>query len=185
MAVILSLRNIVEMVHSPVFTNTTVGHLQTYLKELKIIFKKAFPDSRFKPKHHFSEHYPDQIRLLGPLVHVSTIRFEAKHNFFKRIIRGISNFKSILATLARRYQLMEAYHLASPHFLGQSVVVKNVTGIHATLLSEDIQKVLPDMLPSSIILVSDTVVIEGTKYSNGMFGLVASATLGLAQFAEI
>lgn len=56
------------------------------------------------PKLHFMLHYADIIRLVGPVVHMSTIRYEAKHQVFKRLAKKTNNFRNINKTLATKHQ---------------------------------------------------------------------------------
>ncbi|XP_071814886.1 uncharacterized protein [Apostichopus japonicus] len=163
--VLLSLKDIVELVHSPVFTEEMITSLDAKIHDHKHQFTKAFPGKALKPKHHFIEHYTEEIKMFGPLVKVSTIRFEAKHNFFKRIVRNVNNFKNILVSLSTRHQLMAAYYLASPYYFGQSVVVENMTGLNVSLLSENIVTAIPsEIMSSSTVSVTDTIKFEGTDY---------------------
>lgn len=104
------------------------------------------------------------------------MRFEAKHNFFKRIVRNLNNFKNILVTLSTPHQLMEAYYLASPHYFGQTVV-ENVTTLNVSLLSPSVVKSLPDTVLSSTstcITVTDKVMFDGTHYCSNMFVAIPS-----------
>ena len=41
------------------------------------------------------------------------MRFEAKHNYFKKLVDTINNFKNIAYSLARRHQALQAYLLQS------------------------------------------------------------------------
>ena len=41
------------------------------------------------------------------------MRFEAKHNYFKKLVERINNFKNISYSLARRHQAFQAYLLQS------------------------------------------------------------------------
>ena len=41
------------------------------------------------------------------------MRFEAKHNYFKKLVERINNFKNISYSLARRHQALQAYLLQS------------------------------------------------------------------------
>jgi hypothetical protein len=38
-----------------------------------------------------------------------SMRFEAKHNYFKKLVDRINNFKNIDYSLARRHQALQAY----------------------------------------------------------------------------
>jgi len=53
------------------------------------------------------------------------MRFEAKHNYFKRLVERINNFKNISYSLARRHQALQAYLLQSSagNFLRMSLEV--------------------------------------------------------------
>ena len=41
------------------------------------------------------------------------MRFEAKHNYFKRLVGIVNNFKKIELSLAKRHQALQAYLLQS------------------------------------------------------------------------
>ena len=81
-----------------------------------------YPDRNLKPKHHFMTHYPQQIRLIGPLVNFWTMRFEAKHRFFKRLGHIVCNYRNILKRLAVRQQMFLCYNLMS----GKDLVDRDV-----------------------------------------------------------
>lgn len=42
-----------------------------------------------------------------------SMRFEAKHNYFKKLVDKVNNFKNIDYSLARRHQALQAYLLHS------------------------------------------------------------------------
>ena len=48
---------------------------------------------------------------LGPLVRYWTMRYEAKHQHFKRLANSIGNFINICHTLAIRHQCYQCYYL--------------------------------------------------------------------------
>ncbi|XP_058637761.1 uncharacterized protein LOC131543945 [Onychostoma macrolepis] len=97
--------------------------LEPLLKELSVLeqegvfvpkhrqrLQEVFPNLKLTPKHHYLEHYPALIEAFGPLVNVWTMRFEAKHRFFKRVVRFTGNFKNVLLSLSTKHQMMMAYH---------------------------------------------------------------------------
>lgn len=47
---------------------------------------------------------PETIRKMGPLIHMSTMRFESKHKFFKEHIKHIHNFKNVLLSISTKHQ---------------------------------------------------------------------------------
>ncbi|KAH9379724.1 hypothetical protein HPB48_009131 [Haemaphysalis longicornis] len=62
---------------------------------------------------HFMIHYPRIISQLGPLTQYWCMRFEAKHQYFKRLASRVMNFRNVCRTLADRHQLLQAFQLYS------------------------------------------------------------------------
>lgn len=56
------------------------------------------------PKLHFLLHYAFIIRMVGPVVYMNTIRYEAVHQLFKKTASNTKNFKNILKSLALKHQ---------------------------------------------------------------------------------
>lgn len=90
--VILTLKDIVELVVAPIHSAESLGYLESKISEHRKLYQEVFPGQNLSPKHHFLEHYPELIRCYGPLVALWTMRFEAKHSFFKQIVRHAKNF---------------------------------------------------------------------------------------------
>lgn len=80
--ILTDLKEIVDLVVSPVHTKETIAYLNFKISEHRVQLQEVFPDYRLLPKHHFLEHYPQLICQFGPLVCLWTLRFEAKHSFF-------------------------------------------------------------------------------------------------------
>lgn len=99
-AVLMVLKEVVELALCPLFTDETVDFFACKISDHRQVLQEVFPDLRFCSKHHYVEHYPSQVKCFGPLVHVWTMRFEAKHRFFKRVVHDAQNFKNVLKTLA-------------------------------------------------------------------------------------
>lgn len=113
--------------------------MDIWLQKLLItrMFKVLFKDIKFKPKHHFVEHYPDLIREFGPLINMWTMRFEAKHSYFKRVVHESHCFKNILMTLAQKHQLMEAYHLSLPTYFTADLFVPESENSNVNMINSD------------------------------------------------
>lgn len=73
--------------------------ITTHLKCYKDFFNRLL-----KPKHHFLLHHVMVIILMGPVKRFWSLRMEAKHQFFKRIIYRLKNFQNIKKTLAYEHQ---------------------------------------------------------------------------------
>ena len=108
---LMTLKDVVELVMSPTHTDESIGHLESLIAEHRHRFCSVFPQGKLIPKHHFVEHYPQLIKAFGPLVSLWTMRFEAKHSFFKKIVRQTNCFRNILKSMAKKHQSMIAYHL--------------------------------------------------------------------------
>lgn len=110
---ILDLKEIIELVVAPVHTLETIAYLDVKVSEHRYRLLELIPGDTLKPKHHYLEPYSHLIRCFGHLVSVWTIRFEAKHRFFKQVARQTNNFRNIALTLANKHQQMISYHLHS------------------------------------------------------------------------
>ena len=107
---LLLLLHIINIVFSHCITEGMTVFLKHLIEEHHRLFKDLYPENNLIPKHPFMIHYPECIRQIGPLVHVWTMRYEAKHKFFKS---SIKNFKNITKSLAKKHQISIAYHWES------------------------------------------------------------------------
>ncbi|KAF7641019.1 hypothetical protein LDENG_00299320, partial [Lucifuga dentata] len=184
-AVLMDLKEVVELVLAPVFTEESIQYLQSKIRDHKQVLQEVFPDYKLRPKHHYLEHYPELIRRFGPLVHLWTMRFEGKHRFFKRVVHDTQNFKNVLKTVATRYQHMVAYHLSAPLVFKPHQQISNVSSMMTSVLPEKIAKqYIEQNTDSNIIYSTSAVVIDGTDYDVGMFVSVGQEG-GLPQFSKI
>lgn len=104
---LLLLLQIVYIVFSPRVTEGMIIFLKHLISDHHSLFKTTFPSKRLIPKHHFLVHYPSCIRKIGPILHVWCMRFEAKHNFFKR---SVKNFKNVTKTMVNAHQSHMAFN---------------------------------------------------------------------------
>lgn len=184
--VLLTLKDIVELVVAPVHTVESIAYLDFKISEHRDRFLEVFPEQKLIPKHHFLEHYPALIDKYGPLVGVWTMRFEAKHSFFKQVVRHTNSFQNVLLTLATRHQMMMAYHMHGTSDVGKpALCVTKISVMPLDVLHSDIQEALREISPllSSVQLAS-AVTYNGTRYTVGMI-LSYGSTGGLPDFAEI
>lgn len=103
---LLLLLQIVNIVFSPTLSKGIAIFLKHLIAEHHRLFKKLYPNKRLIPKHHFMVHYPTCILKIGPILHTWCMRYEAKHNFFKK---RVNSFKNITKTLAKKHQTQMAY----------------------------------------------------------------------------
>lgn len=145
-------------------------YLDAKISEHRRLLQSVFPEQKLKPKHHFLEQYPHLIRCFGPLVDFWTIRFEAKHSFFKKVVRDVNNFKDILLTLSLRHQLMLAYHLDMTTLFKPRVEVKRASNVSVDMLASSVKQVMEKKFTTlRSVSMATTAYIHGTQYTKGMF----------------
>lgn len=182
--VLLDLKDIVELAVAPVHSDESIAYLECKISEHRQRYQELFPNSRLLPKHHYLEHYPALIRLFGPLVHKWTMRFEAKHSFFKQIARHTNCFKNMPLTLARKHQLTVASDLHSSDHRTH-LVVTSVSSVPIDVLQSNIASAIKQRLPDETdVHITKSVSYNGMNYNKGMI-VVHGQLFGLPEFAEI
>lgn len=182
--VLMTLKDITELVVSPIHTEESISYLDTLISEHRHRLLEVFPEQKIIPKHHFLEHYPAMIKCFGPLVGLWTMRFEAKHSFFKRVVRYTNSFRNVLLSLASKHQMMMAYYLHADA-LKPALCVSKVTSIQLALLHVEIQESFKEAYPTqTTVELTNVVSFHGTKYAVGMI-LPYGSTGGLPDFVEI
>lgn len=127
--ILMDLKDIVELVVAPTHTDESIAYLQAKISEHRQKHQELFPGVHLLPKHHYLEHYPHLIRMFGPLVGFWTMRFEAKHSYFKQVVRHTNCFKNVPLSLATKHQLMISYHLRSSSIEKNPLQVTNVSTV--------------------------------------------------------
>lgn len=183
-SMIMCLKDIVELVVAPTQTEASMSYLDTKISEHRLRLLAVFPQVKLIPKHHFLEHYPALMKMFGPLIEFWTMRFEAKHRYFKQIVRHMGNFININFSLATKHQLMIAHHLhvttTPPTVSAARVSQVPVAVLHANV-QEGIRRVSPGQ---TCVHLSKTATVYGTTYSKGMI-LAYGSTAGLPDFIEV
>lgn len=77
------------------------------------------------PKFHFLAHYPELIEIYGPPRHYYTMRFEAQHQYFKRLTHKSRNFINLTLTLTTRFQRRQAFSLNQKDYYTKCSVVSS------------------------------------------------------------
>lgn len=122
---------------------------------------------------------------IGPLVCHWTMRFEAKHSFFKQIVRHTSCFKNIPLTLASKHQLMIAFHLNSPSHVKPPLEVSDVSNVPIDVVKDEMAQAIRQKYPDTHeVHLAKKASSCGVAYSKGMI-VVHGSKSGLPEFAEI
>ena len=77
------------------------------------MFKKLFANQPVIFKQHRLIHYPTILQQSGPFTHMCVLKYERKHQFFKRLAHQVCNFKNICKTMINRHQLEHFVHWSS------------------------------------------------------------------------
>ena len=105
---------LIILLHIILFTPCITERMTVFLKQLiedhHQLFKDLYTQKNLIPEHHFMIHYPECICKIGPLLLVWSMRYEAKHKFFKS---SIKNFKNVTKSLAKKHQIAVAYYWES------------------------------------------------------------------------
>lgn len=169
----LSLKEICEYVFAPKISMPQVAYLKSIIRSYLSTVKKVFPECLI-PKGHFASHYCDLISIYGPLIGLSTLRFESKHMLFKRIARTCHNYINITHTLARKYMCRFAYDNSSgllrPDIDYNPTQTKQL--LYVQLPVEKLQA-LPDDFNFDGVDSLDSVKVKGTCYQKGLYLVLA------------
>ncbi len=182
--ILMILKDITELVVAPIHTEESICYLDTLISEHRHRLLEVFPDQKLIPKHHFLEHYPDLIRGFGPLVSLWTMRFEAKHSFFKQAVRHTNNFRNVLMSLASKHQMRMAYS-SQENALKPAVCVTKTSSLPLEILDMEIRQSFKALYPThTSVNLTNVAILHGTKYAAGMV-LPHGSTGGLPDFVMI
>lgn len=100
---IYSMLKILQIVHSFSITTNDSNDLKHYVSMHLQLLIELF-EANLIPKHHMMTHYHFIIEMIGPLVHLSTLRYETKHRQFTRYAQQSNNFMNVSKSLSHKYQ---------------------------------------------------------------------------------
>jgi phosphopantetheine adenylyltransferase len=106
---IIEMIEVGQLLFAPTLSTGQVSLLKSIILDYLTSRVQLFPNIPIRPKHHFLTHYPEFILAFGPPIRFWTLRFEAKHRFFKSVCRVSQNYINITHTLSERHQLFQAY----------------------------------------------------------------------------
>ena len=98
---ILLLRELSCILYAPALSSDQIDLKPSVTNEY-IYLRTTLFEERLRPKHEYIMHYYELIKQFGPLNHIWTLKFEAKHSYFRSIAESLRNFKNIEMTLAAK-----------------------------------------------------------------------------------
>lgn len=170
---LILLREICSIIFAPVITRGLAVFLKELIIEHHTLFKQLYATNLI-PKHHFMIHYPRMMVLFGPLSKLWCMRFEAKHNPFKRLAHSVCNFKNVSKTLAFKHQVQHMYHYKHSDNLAKKMDVPNAYLVSvgslkkADVLLDNLRLTLEqDLSLTSTVFVSHSIDVYGQSYRTG------------------
>ncbi|XP_064469555.1 uncharacterized protein LOC135384274 [Ornithodoros turicata] len=109
-------RHIVDIILADKVPVDSIMYLRVQIDAFLEKFTELFPNQKLIPKMHFLVHYPRFIRIYGPPRMYWSMRFEAKHSYFKNIAIKSKSFRNICKTMSTRGQLLQCYQFSAPCF---------------------------------------------------------------------
>jgi hypothetical protein len=156
-------REICKIVFALVIQKDWLLDLQCYISMHHSLLAKYYKHM-FTPKIHFLVHYPRLMELCGPLKHLWCMRFEARHQYYKKVAKFGNNYKNIASTLSERHQFKVCHLMSGENALSVDVAV---SGKQATVsvyaLPSQLQQVLHktfSLKPSDMVLSVHCVQLE-------------------------
>ncbi|CAF4196456.1 unnamed protein product, partial [Adineta steineri] len=111
----ICLREIVSLVFACPFRKSWLSYLHSLCIRFQCLMVHLLPHM-VTPKIHFVTDYAKQIEMNGPAIRHWCMRFESKHQIFKRLAVKSNNFKNILYTLSKRNQLHQCLLLSFSNY---------------------------------------------------------------------
>lgn len=116
----LMLREITSILNCRSINNSIISYLQNLISQHHSTFINLF-EQHLRPKYHFAIHYPSILHQIGPIVNISSMRYESKHQEFKQMARVARSRKNLLYTLALKYQLKISHLLLNYNELSKDL----------------------------------------------------------------
>lgn len=97
----------------------------THLEQLIITHNKLTIQflGKLSPKNHIATHYGTIYRVMGSILHLSSMRYEAFHKLSKNYARMVKSRVNICYTLALKLQLQLCYRLFCQIGLRDSIIM--------------------------------------------------------------
>ncbi|GMT34625.1 hypothetical protein PFISCL1PPCAC_25922 [Pristionchus fissidentatus] len=149
---------LVESLTKTKYTDLEVDRLEESIEEwissyvtLYGVEEMISGNGRFKssitPKHHYLLHYPHHIRMVGPLIHLSTFTYESMHLTGKAKSYITKCFINLPLTISNTYALVCAERRSRPYLEVTPSKPDTVSTSSSPLLSS-LSMALPPILPS-------------------------------------
>ena len=170
----LSCREICDVILAPRIDRKWIHGLEGNITDFLHCYHGLFPGC-LTPKFHYLLHYPRLILAYGPIRLIWCMRFEAKHQYFKKIATKLHNFKNVAQSFATRHQMKQCWELASVDVLKQDTTSQGGAPVMFASLSCNVQSSvlsfcnleLSDIESADKIWKVRSITVDHVKYSTG------------------
>ncbi|KAJ8039915.1 hypothetical protein HOLleu_14068 [Holothuria leucospilota] len=104
---VLLLLQCMDIIYAPVVAVSHTVYLKHLICDHHNHFASIFPQNRMINKQHHMVHYPNCIRMCGPLTSMQCLKYEMKHAFSKKLATINCNFKNICKSAACKHQIWQ------------------------------------------------------------------------------
>jgi hypothetical protein len=174
----LNLKEICEYVCAPSITHQQIAELKG-LNEDYLFTRQQVLGTNAKPKHHFLNHYADLIVLLGPLIHLFTLRFESMHKFFKTCARAAKNVINLGHTMCEKASLYFCY-LSTGFFIHEGVMYSGAKRLDTDNFEKPLQDIFTAQRFSPEVLSVDSVKVDTLTFTKGEWLLLCNDEEGIS-----
>lgn len=162
-----TLLRVSQIVHSTCITDADIQSLRELVTEHLKLFQSEFKTTLIN-KHHMLLHYATLITKMGPVIFMSMMRGESKHQDLKRIISSNRNFVNITKTIMNKHQARLA--LKSDTFSEKIEMSKNSELKNLNAGDKQLFEIHFDSTPPTELV---WLKINGFHYKKGLFLLKA------------
>lgn len=184
-ALLQTLIKIVDILLSFKITKNMLHELETLVYIHHSEYKRLFPSSTLKPKHHHMLHYPMVIAMAGAPRNYWSFLYEANHKSHKQYARNITSRVDICVSLAKKYQLQFAnsIFMLPPHkLLELEERRRSSSDRYISIIS---QYVCDTFAPGATFRSYSKCIYRGNKYKAGFFLTLHSSSLKLFRIEQI
>ena len=182
--VLLLLLRIVMYICSPALQSGHVDMMGNLISEFYLKRKEVFPEYHLVPKDHYLLHYQSQMKWFGPLIHLWTMRLEAKHSYFIDVLKTCKCYKNVCLTMAKRHQFLQSTFSEGKYLFNSSTEVKKGKLLDVNHLPAYLRILVVPLLPEGVVHVGTELCVGNTTYTSGM-AVVTGIEGEHVQFAEI
>ena len=159
----------IDYILAPSLTKGQIHYFSSFIKQFLNDFKTLDGSSHIKPKTHYIVHYAAQFLAFGPLIHSCTLRFEAKHAYFKNIMCRSKNYINPCKTLANKHQYLQClYHQSKNYLADGETEFKKLSHMSMDDLEPTIAEqiaILCDLTDIGQLTMSKELIYNGLTYS--------------------